>query len=281
MVTVRTVEELQSLLEKLDEKASLGLVPTMGALHKGHASLVQRAVNENEVAMVSVFVNPTQFNNVEDLDKYPRTLKADIALLEKISDKIMVFAPSTSEIYPEGQHSGSYDFQGLEEIMEGAFRQGHFDGVATVVEKLLLLVKPDRAYFGEKDFQQLQIIRKLVELKKIPVEIIGCPIVREKNGLARSSRNERLSKPMRAEASFIYKTLKAVKKKFGTKSAGKVLDWAEKQFKANQSLKLEYIEIAEAETLRPIKEKRPNTKYRAFIAVYAEGIRLIDNIALN
>lgn len=281
VLTVKTVGELRSQLSNLDTKAGLALVPTMGALHQGHISLGQKAVDENAVTVVSIFVNPTQFDNLWDLDKYPRALEADVALLEKISKDIIVFAPSAEEVYPEGQNSESYDFQGLEEAMEGAFRKGHFDGVGTVVEKLLHIVKPDRAYFGEKDFQQLQIIRKLVELKKIPVEIIGCPIVREENGLAWSSRNERLSMAMRKEASFIFKTLNTVKKKFGTKSVKSVLDWAKKQFEEHPDLDLEYIVIAESETLRSIEEKRPNTEYRAFIAVYADSVRLIDNIALN
>jgi pantoate--beta-alanine ligase len=279
--TVKTVEELRSHLSNLDTQASLALVPTMGALHQGHLALFQKAVDENAVTVVSIFVNPTQFNNVEDLDKYPRTLEADSALIKTISDEIVIFVPSISEVYPKGQNSKSYDFQGLERVMEGTFREGHFDGVGTVVEKLLNLVKPDRAYFGEKDFQQLQIIRRLVELKKIPVEIIGCPIVREASGLARSSRNERLSKALRKEASFIFKTLNSVKKKFGTKNAQKVIDWAKQQFERHPDLKLEYIIIAETDTLKPIKEKRPNTKYRVFTAVYAGEVRLIDNIALN
>jgi len=279
--TAKTIVELKSRLSELDSMSCVCLVPTMGALHQGHMSLVKRAVEENAVTVVSIFVNPTQFDNLWDLDKYPRTLEADVALLEKISKDIIVFVPSAEEVYPEGQNSESYDFQGLEEAMEGAFRKGHFDGVGTVVEKLLHIVKPDRAYFGEKDFQQLQIIRKMVELKKIPVEIIGCPIVREENGLAWSSRNERLSKAMRKEASFIFKTLKTVKKKFGTKSVKSVLDWAKKQFEERPDLDLEYIVIAESETLRSLEEKRPNTKYRAFIAVFADSVRLIDNIALN
>ncbi len=281
MFTAKTIVELKSRLSELDSMSCVCLVPTMGALHQGHMSLVKRAVEENAVTVVSIFVNPTQFDNLWDLDKYPRTLEADVALLEKISKDIIVFVPSAEEVYPEGQNSESYDFQGLEEAMEGAFRKGHFDGVGTVVEKLLHIVKPDRAYFGEKDFQQLQIIRKMVELKKIPVEIIGCPIVREENGLAWSSRNERLSKAMRKEASFIFKTLKTVKKKFGTKSVKSVLDWAKKQFEERPDLDLEYIVIAESETLRSLEEKRPNTKYRAFIAVFADSVRLIDNIALN
>ena len=165
--------------------------------------------------------------------------------------------------------------------MEGAFREGHFNGVGTVVEALFKMVGPDRAYFGEKDFQQLQIIKKLVEKKRLPVEIIGCPIVRESNGLAMSSRNERLSRTLRNEASFIYKTLQGAKQKFGTKSARFVTDWVKGQFKKHARLELEYIQIADVETLSPVKRKRKNVKYRAFVAVYAEGVRLIDNIALN
>jgi len=249
--TAKTIVELKSHLSKLDVASGIALVPTMGALHQGHMALVQRAVNENSVAVVSVF------------------------------DRIVIFAPSTSEIYPNGQYSESYDFGGLEKVMEGAFRKGHFDGVGTIVEKLLLLVRPDRAYFGEKDFQQLQIIRKLVQVKEIPVEIIGCPIVREHNGLAMSSRNERLSKKMRNEASFIFKTLQTAKKKFGTESALTVVNWAEKQFEEHADLELEYLIIADIQKLRSVTRKRPKTKYRIFVVVYAEGVRLIDNIALN
>ena len=281
MLLVKTRKQLITHLSTLKENHSLGLVPTMGALHIGHVALVNKAIKENNAVVVSIFVNPTQFNNTDDLEKYPQTLRADIEVLERISKDIIVFVPSIEEMYSAEVKSVNYNFGGLEHVMEGAFRAGHFDGVGTIVESLLTLVKPDRAYFGEKDFQQLQIIRKLTELRKIPVEIIGCPIVREANGLAFSSRNERLSNNIRKEAAFIYKTLKSAKKIFGTKSAKNVKDWVTEQFGQHPNLELEYIEITQAKTLRPIVRKQKNKKYRAFIAVYAEGVRLIDNIALN
>ena len=281
MLLIKTRKQLKEHLLALDKKDDLGLVPTMGALHIGHAALIQRAVAENSVVVVSIFVNPTQFNNPEDLKNYPQTLTADLEIIGNIAKGIIVFTPSIQEMYTEKVKSESYDFYGLDKVMEGAFRAGHFDGVGTIVEALLTLVKPTRAYFGEKDFQQLQIIKKLAEIRNIPVEIIGCPIVREANGLAYSSRNERLSKSMRDKASFIYRTLKAAKKKFGTESAINVKDWVQKQFEQHPDLKLEYIEIAPANTLKPVLRKYKNIKYRAFIAVYAEEVRLIDNIALN
>jgi len=281
MLLVKKKSEIQAIHSSLSSNESLGLVPTMGALHKGHASLVSKAVAENDKVVVTIFVNPTQFDNKDDLDKYPNTLDADIEILKSISKDIVVFAPSVSEIYENDIKSASYDFDGLDKVMEGEFRNGHFEGVATIVETLLSLIKPTKVYFGEKDFQQLQIIRKIVKSKHIPVEIIGCPIIREQHGLAMSSRNERLPKNLRIEAAFIYNTLKTVKKKFGTKSANMVMNWARNQFKKHPTLKLEYIAIADAENLRPVQRKQPNVKYRAFIAVYANDIRLIDNIALN
>ena len=281
MLLIKTRKQLKEHLTSLDEKDSIGLVPTMGALHIGHTALVKRAVQENSVVVVTIFVNPTQFNNPKDLENYPQPLTTDLKILGEIADHIIVFAPSVEEMYAENVKSVSYDFDGLDQVMEGAFRDGHFNGVGTIVEALLTLVEPTRAYFGEKDFQQLQIIKKLTKIRNIPVEIIGCPIVRESNGLAYSSRNERLSKNIRNEASFIYKTLKAAKQKFGTKSAIKVKDWVTKQFEQHEDLKLEYIEIAKADTLKPMIRKHKNIKYRAFIAVYAEDVRLIDNIALN
>ncbi len=281
MLLIKTRKQLIAHLSTLKENYSLGLVPTMGALHIGHAALVIRAVEENNAVVVSIFVNPTQFNNTDDLEKYPQTLKADIEVLIRISKDIIVFVPSIDEMYSDKVQSINYHFGGLEHVMEGAFRAGHFDGVGTIVESLLTLVKPDKAYFGEKDFQQLQIIRKLTEIRKIPVEIIGCPIVRESNGLAFSSRNERLSNNIRKEAAFIYKTLKSAKKIFGTKSAKNVKDWVSEQFGQHPDLELEYIEITQAKTLKPIVRKLKNKKYRAFIAVYAEGVRLIDNLDLN
>ena len=281
MHAIHHKKELQNLLlSKGNNNHTIGFVPTMGALHDGHISLITRAVNENDISVVSIFINPTQFDNKEDLEKYPANLEKDIALLKKVSNKILIFAPSALEIYNGSIISKKFNFNGLEKVMEGEFRPGHFNGVATIVELLLLAVKPTRAYFGEKDFQQLQIIRKLVELKKFPFNIIGCPIERESNGLARSSRNERLSISTREKGGFIIETLKSAKLKFGTESANSVMKWVGLKFAANEVFELEYFQIADIETLTPILKKQKNIKYRAFIAVYAEGIRLIDNIAL-
>ena len=281
MLLIKTKKDLQLQLSSAKHKGSLGLVPTMGALHQGHVSLVIKANAENTTTVVTIFVNPTQFDNQEDLDKYPSTLKTDMEILGEISKDIIVFAPLPSEIYGDEVKSKTYDFGGLDKVMEGAYRDGHFEGVGTIVEKLLTLVRPDRAYFGEKDFQQLRIIKKLVAIRNIPIEIIGCPIVREENGLAMSSRNERLSSSLRKEAAFIYKTLRAAKDQFGTKSAKIVTEWVADQFEKNADFELEYFAITDIENLRLVQRKRTNSKYRAFIAVYAKDVRLIDNIALN
>ncbi|MFS4484248.1 pantoate--beta-alanine ligase [Hyunsoonleella sp. 2307UL5-6] len=261
---------------------SVGMVPTMGALHQGHLQLVIKALNENDIAVVSIFVNPTQFDNASDLDKYPRTLDKDVRLLETVSKtQIMVYAPTVDDIYEGNTVSKSFDFDGLEFEMEGKFRHGHFDGVGTIVKRFFDIVKPHKAYFGEKDFQQLQIIKKLVEKYLIPVQIVGCKIHREANGLAMSSRNMRLEPEYKDAAPFIYKTLQTAREKFGTKSATKVSEWVEHQFKTNNLLELEYFLVADVDTLKPVKRKSNKKKYRAFIAVYAGEIRLIDNIALN
>ncbi len=273
---------LQSCLSSHeDEPGMLGLVPTMGALHEGHLSLVRQALSENKRVMVSIFVNPTQFNNPEDLKKYPKTLEADMALLESVSDKIIVFAPTVSELYTQDISSKNYSFNGLDKVMEGAFREGHFNGVATIVEILLDLVRPDRAYFGEKDFQQLQIVRKLADKLLFDVKIIGCPIVREPHGLAMSSRNQLLSRPMRQRAGIIFKTLQTAQNMFGTKNATVIVAYVNSIFAKEADLELEYFQIADVETLTPMQRKQDNIKYRGFIAVYAEGVRLIDNIAMN
>lgn len=261
---------------------TVGFVPTMGALHNGHLSLVNKGLAQNDCVVVSVFVNPTQFDSPEDLIKYPRTLDADVALLQTISDKtIMVYAPTVADIYGNNVKSQSFTYDGLEHEMEGAFRDGHFDGVGTIVKRLFEIVTPDKAYFGEKDFQQLQIIKKLAELHNLPVKVIGCRIHRANDGLAMSSRNTRLTPEHRAAAPFIYKTLKSAKIKFGTKSAKNVTEWVEKQFIKQPLLELEYFIIADTTTLKPVKRKSTKKSYRAFVAVYAGEIRLIDNIALN
>lgn len=282
MTVFTTKSEIQKFISSLNDKnKTLGLVPTMGALHEGHSSLVKKALQENDVTMVSIFVNPTQFDNKEDLEKYPRSLKTDVLLLKTLDPNIIVYAPSVDDIYNGQTKAQKFSFDGLEFEMEGEFRTGHFDGVGTVVKRLFEIVKPKHAYFGEKDFQQLQIIRKLVDKYQIPVNIKGCKIHRASNGLAMSSRNERLKPKYKEAAPFIYKTLKTAKEKFGTKSATVVVEWVKQQFEKHDLLKLEYFTIADTKTLKPIKRKSSKKNYRAFIAVYADGIRLIDNIALN
>jgi len=277
-----TSDSLQKALSPfLKDCKSIGFVPTMGALHKGHISLVEQACSENDCVVVSIFVNPTQFNNPKDLEKYPRTLEGDVTLLNNIKGNIFVFSPNASDLYKNNISSKKYNFSGIENEMEGKHRQGHFDGVGTVLNILFRIVTPKKAYFGEKDFQQLQIVRKLVEIENLPIEIIGCPIVREPSGLAMSSRNKRLDAEALNEANLIYKTLSEVKNKFNNLSISELNQLVENTFKNNADLTLEYFEIAEAETLKTAIYKKENTKYRAFIASFLDGVRLIDNMALN
>lgn len=269
------------LTQERTDKSTVGFVPTMGALHEGHLSLLKKSMENNTITVISIFVNPTQFNNPEDLLKYPRTLDADVEKIKTISDSIIVYAPSVEDIYEGNTQSKHYDFDGLEHQMEGKFRPGHFDGVGTVVKRLFEIVKPNHAYFGEKDFQQLQIVKKLVEKEKLPVKIIGCPIFREANGLAMSSRNERLTAEQRSKASIIYATIQQAKLLFGTKSAKEVSEFVTHTFHNNPVFELEYFEIADEAALLPCKRKNKTKKYRAFIAVFVNKIRLIDTISLN
>ncbi|RLD28519.1 MAG: pantoate--beta-alanine ligase [Bacteroidetes bacterium] len=272
----KTIEDLKT------QNKRVGFVPTMGALHSGHLALVSKSLKENDIVVVSVFVNPTQFDKNEDLKKYPRTLNRDIKLLKTLSkSNIVVYAPSVKDIYGENIEAINFDFDGLENGMEGKFRKGHFDGVGTVVKRLLEIVQPHNAYFGEKDFQQLQIIKKLVEKYKLPLNVIGCEIYREESGLALSSRNERLSLEQKKAAPAIYKTLKKAKEKFANQSVNKVTKWVVAAFANQKLLQLEYFIIADVKTLKEINRKSSKKAYRAFIAVYAGEIRLIDNIALN
>lgn len=259
--------------------STIGFVPTMGALHAGHLSLLKKSTENNSLTVISIFVNPTQFNNQEDLAKYPRTLDNDVEKIKSVSNKIIVYAPTVDDIYEGNTKSNHYDFDGLEHQMEGKFRPGHFDGVGTVVKRLFEIVNPTNAYFGEKDFQQLQIVKKLVEKENLPVNIIGCPIFREPNGLAMSSRNERLTSEEKEKASIIFKTISEAKKLFGTKSAKEVSEFVSKTFKNNQTFELEYFEIADEATLLPCVRKSKDKKYRGFIAVFVNNIRLIDTIS--
>lgn len=278
MISFETIAETGNYLTlRKNEGKSVGFVPTMGALHEGHITLVKRSVSENDFTVVSIFVNPIQFNNPNDLAKYPSDLKSDLELLEKAGADL-VFIPSVKEMYPEPS-TKVYDLGFVTTVMEGKFRPGHFNGVAVVVHKLLDIVKPDRAYFGEKDFQQLLVIKELVRREHIPVEIVPCPISREDDGLARSSRNMRLTPIMRAAAPFIYKQLKKAKEIAPHSTAREVEEAIEKVFSEHPLLELEHFTIADGDTLNPIKGKIPDNAY-GFIAVFAGDIRLIDNIRL-
>ncbi len=273
---------LKSFLQTFKNKnTSIGLVPTMGALHQGHLSLMQQSLQENELTVVSIFVNPTQFNNAEDLLKYPRTLEEDNKKISNLDPNIIVFAPTVEDIYEKNISSKHFDFDGLENQMEGKFRPGHFDGVGTIVKCLFEIVTPTKAYFGEKDFQQLQIIKKLTLKNSMPITIIGCPIYRETNGLAMSSRNERLSDFERNQASIIFETLQKTKELFKTKTVNEVTEWVKTTFDNNEIFELEYFQIANEETLEPCIEKANTHNYRAFIAVFVNNIRLIDTISLK
>jgi pantoate--beta-alanine ligase len=280
MKIFNTKQELKSYLSAQKERTkTIGLIPTMGALHQGHLSLIKKAKRKNDVVVVSIFVNPTQFDKKEDLTNYPKTIENDTKLLESVSCDVLFF-PSVEEIYEDHVSSEKFDFDGLEHLMEGKFREGHFDGVGTIVKKLFEIVTPHQAYFGQKDFQQLQIIKKMVKKHHLKVKIKGCAIFREEDGLAMSSRNTRLSKEHRAAAPFVYKILKKVRKKFATENTDKVTEWVENQFKKHPLLNLEYFTIAAEKSLETIKNKEFNKKNRAFIAVFASEIRLIDNIRL-
>ena len=282
MPVFQTQNALQIKLKKAQNQSKkIGFVPTMGALHKGHLSLLEESISENEITVLSIFVNPTQFNNADDLKKYPRTLEKDVALVRKLNENILIYAPSVKDIYAGETISTSFNYDGLEHQMEGKHRPGHFDGVGTIVKKLFEIVNPTNAYFGEKDFQQLQIVKKLVAKHKIPVNVIPCEIHRESSGLAMSSRNERLSENARNESKLIHQILLDAKDKFMLKSAQEVSQFVEREFKKHKNFTLEYFEIADEETLLTCKRKIKSKNYRGFIAVFIENIRLIDNISLK
>jgi pantoate--beta-alanine ligase len=277
MLVVDTIEQLRShLAAARAEGKSVGLVPTMGALHEGHASLVERSVAENEVTVVSVFVNPTQFNDKGDLERYPRTLDADCVLLERLGVNY-VFAPSVEEVYPEPD-TRVFDFSPLDKVMEGIYRPGHFNGVAQIVSKLFVYVEPNRAYFGEKDFQQLAIIREMVRQMGFNLEIIGCPIVREQDGLALSSRNALLSEEQRHTALAISKMLFASVEYAKTHTLLETKQMVEQAIADTDGLELEYYEIVDGNTLQPIAAWDDTSYVVGCITVYCGKVRLIDNI---
>lgn len=277
MKIVHAIKDLQEALADLRAQGkTVGLVPTMGALHAGHASLVKRSVAENDATVVSVFVNPTQFNDKNDLTKYPRTLEADCRLLEQCGATV-VFAPSVEEIYPEPDMR-HFSFPPLDTVMEGAYRPGHFNGVCQIVSKLFDLVKPDRAYFGEKDFQQLAIIREMVRQLRFPLQIVGCPIVREADGLALSSRNTRLSAEQRQQALKISQTLFASVDYAATHTVAQTQQFVEDAIAAAPGLRLEYFELVDGNTLQKITDWAGTDYAVGCITVFCGEVRLIDNI---
>ncbi len=273
------ISETSDFLKTVKAKGlSVGFVPTMGALHRGHISLIEQSLKENDFTVCSIFVNPIQFNKKSDLENYPRETSSDFQKL-KLSGCEMVFMPSNDEMYPEPVNT-QYDFGQLDKVMEGKHRPGHFNGVAIVVRKLFEIIKPDKAYFGEKDFQQLAIIQYLVKKNNIPVDIVPCTIIRENDGLAMSSRNVRLTPAERKEAPVIFQLLQQAKEKAPSLPVKELIKWVQNEFIKHPSIELEYFEIVDMETLQPVKEWDECKKIIACVAVHLGKIRLIDNIIL-
>ena len=280
MKVLKSKKTLIDYVERQREMGKkIGFAPTMGALHEGHLSLYKAAKKENDEVISSIFVNPTQFNNPDDFQKYPKTLEKDLELLEKAGVDA-VYVPNVEEMYPDGLNSKKYDFDGLENEMEGKYRPGHFDGVGTIVEELFSQVQPHNAYFGEKDYQQLAIIKKMVEKTKLPVKIHGVPTLREEDGLAMSSRNVRLTETQRKEATIIYETLTKVKEWFKVISLEEIKQKVTDIFR-NSNFELEYFVIADEKTLKETDYFYKDKNYRAFIVAYADTVRLIDNMHLG
>ena len=280
MLVFRDISTLQNHLNNLKSKEKIiGFIPTMGALHNGHLSLVSKSVSQNDFTVVSIFINPTQFNNVDDLKTYPSDIDKDLELLRSISDKIIVFTPETDELYAGDIRLEKFNFNGLDRYMEGEFRGNHFVGVATVVSKLFSLIKADYAYFGEKDFQQVRIIENLIKEKKFKIKLIRCETIRSEDGLALSSRNNKLNFSSKKIATNLFKALNFAKEKIDDLG----IDEIEKKISDNlanfKEIELEYFVIADEKNLKPIKHKQ-DEKCRAFIAAYVSGVRLIDNVKL-
>lgn len=279
MLVYRTFKELRKFLDqKISEGLSVGFVATMGALHHGHVSLVEKSNQECDITVVSIFVNPTQFNATEDLEKYPRTEKEDLAML-KASGTHVVIMPSVEEVYPPNLVTPEVDLKGLDILMEGEFRPGHFAGVVQVVGRFFDQIKPNRAYFGEKDFQQLLVIQEMAQAINSPVEVVGCEILREKSGLAMSSRNLRLSQKAIENATIVIEQLNWVKDNFKGKSVEYLKSQVADTFHKKPDFELEYLEIVTTHDLMPVQKYEPNS--RAFMAAIVEGVRLIDNISIS
>lgn len=279
MPKVTTIAELRLYQRQNRMHRSWGLVPTMGSLHDGHLRLIAQAVKENRVTFVTIFVNPTQFDNKVDLDNYPSSIDIDLQKIQAIDPNICVFVPNVETIYPDGAAVNKYDLQGLDKPMEGRHRPGHFDGVATVVERLFTLVQPDVAYFGQKDFQQLKIVSLLAQSMGISIQSVVT--VREANGLAMSSRNRRLSPERREEAKLIFQLLQWTKSNFSSHGIVDLKEMVVQKLYKTPAFELDYFEIAAEHNLSTANSKKEDVSYRAFIAVVVDGIRLIDNMSLN
>ena len=280
MLVFRDISTLQNHLSNLKSKEKIiGFIPTMGALHNGHLSLVSKSVSQNDFTVVSIFINPTQFNNVDDLKTYPSDIDKDLELLRSISDKIIVFNPEPNELYSGDIRLDNFNFNGLDKYMEGKFRGDHFVGVATVVSKLFSLIKADNTYFGEKDFQQLRIIENLIKEKNFSTKLIRCETIRSEDGLALSSRNNQLNFSSKKIATNLFKALNFAKEKIDVLSINEIEQKISDDLSNFKEIKLEYFVIADEQNLKPIKYKQTE-KYRAFIAAYVSGIRLIDNVKL-
>ena len=279
MSVYQTSKEILAFLNKTNK--SIGLIPTMGALHLGHASLIKKALIENEIVIVSVFVNPTQFENKDDLINYPKNIDNDIEKIKNLDSQIIIYNPTINDIYNNKLNVKNFDFGFIGSELEGHFRKNHFNSVATIVEKLFNLFKPNRAYFGEKDYQQILIIKSLKIKSNLNVEIISCPIIRDNDGLALSSRNSLLTKKERKIAPIIHKSLLDVKNKIkSNQKIESIIFKIQNEFKSISPLKLEYLEIREALSLKKVNKINSQKKYRAFIAARIGKIRLIDNIEL-
>ncbi|MAU30410.1 MAG: pantoate--beta-alanine ligase [Flavobacteriaceae bacterium] len=280
MLVLRDIFNLQNHLNNLkSNEKTIGFVPTMGALHNGHLSLVNKSTSQNDATLVSIFINPTQFNSVDDLKTYPSDIHKDLELLSSISDKIIVFNPNPNELYSGDIRLDEFNFNGLDRYMEGKFRGNHFVGVATVVNRLFSLIKADYAYFGEKDFQQLRIIENLIEEKNFKIKLIRCETIRSEDGLALSSRNNKLNFSSKKIATNLFKALNFTKEKIDILSIDEIEQKIYNNLSNFKEIKLEYFVIADEQNLKPIRYK-PTEKYRAFIAAYVSGVRLIDNIKL-
>ncbi len=280
MLVIKEITELQELIDRKKKAGeTIGFVPTMGALHSGHMSLVEVAGQQADYVVVSVFVNPTQFNDENDLINYPRTLDQDLDMLDETCCQL-VFAPEVETMYPEPD-TRQFNFGKLEQVMEGQFRPGHFNGVAQVVSKLLFMVKPDKAFFGLKDFQQFVIVKALVKQLNLLVEIVACPIMREKDGLAMSSRNQRLSNEQRKNATHIHRTLTAARHKAGEMSVKDLKKWVVDTIDQNRFLETEYFEITDDENLNAITSWESPLNKVGCVAVHCGEVRLIDNIVFD